>query len=312
MTRQETLKQWLADRQRKYADGLALFRDIAPAAISTKYLPYLEQVSDEVASFDSHFTMLVNKLSSIEREIRINPDRFPQAFEQADLKELPAITFDKDKELSVRNDKIKSLTEEIDDLREQLQEAESSEEDQSEEIESLTSTLEEKEEEIARLQKELEELNKPGIKVVTIDSLPVKLQQDYARIREITPLYASLHGEIANESLTAEQRKPLADQLCKLDDERRKLWKGIDDWSEGKTVQLEEKRPEFSENPVVRGYEIARHIKRLKNNIATSKAAAGKAAKDGRQTILDNALSRIARYESELSELEKEVSENPE
>ncbi|UVV77375.1 hypothetical protein NXW84_06400 [Bacteroides fragilis] len=66
-----------------------------------------------------------------------------------------------------------------------------------------------------------------------------------------------------------------------MDDERRKLWKQIDDYAEGKqaTLELDAKRPEYSENAVVRGFEIARQIKRLKQNITNSKTAAERAGK---------------------------------
>ena len=101
----------------------------------------------------------------------------------------------------------------------------------------------------------------------------------------------------------------MAEELCKLDDERRRLWKAIDTWSEGKgTLNLDAKRPVFSDNPVVRGIELARHVKRLKQNIVNSQRSADKAKEDGRQVVYDNAMSRIAGYEKELAEIEKEIS----
>ena len=83
----------------------------------------------------------------------------------------------------------------------------------------------------------------------------------------------------------------------------------IDSWAEGKgNLQLEEKRPEFSEYSIVRGIEIARQIKRLKNNISNSKAAADRAQKDGKQTVMQNALDRIEKYQTELATLEAEIA----
>ena len=84
----------------------------------------------------------------------------------------------------------------------------------------------------------------------------------------------------------------------------------LEAWAEGKgNLQLEEKRPEFSENSIVRGIEIARQIKRLKNNIVNSKSAAERAQKDGKQTVMQNALDRIEKYQAELTTLETEIAQ---
>ena len=87
------------------------------------------------------------------------------------------------------------------------------------------------------------------------------------------------------------------------------MWRRDHSWSEGKgTLNLDAKRPVFSDNPVVRGIELARHVKRLKQNIVNSQRSADKAKEDGRQVVYDNAMSRIAGYEKELAEIEKEIS----
>ena len=151
--------------------------------------------------------------------------------------------------------------------------------------------------------------NTPGVKIITEESLSPSIRKAYARIKEIAPLYASLHNDVANQDIPPEERQPIAEELCKLDDERRKLWKQIDTWAEGKgELQLEEKRPILSENSIVRGFEIARQIKRLKNNIANSKAASERARQDNKQTVMQNALDRIEKYETELAILEAEIT----
>ena len=50
-----TLQNWLADRKRKYADGLALFQALAPEEMRKKYIAFFSEVK-EVPQFDSHFT----------------------------------------------------------------------------------------------------------------------------------------------------------------------------------------------------------------------------------------------------------------
>ena len=139
--------------------------------------------------------------------------------------------------------------------------------------------------------------------IITEESLSPSIRKAYARIKEIAPLYASLHNDVANQDIPPEERQPIAEELCKLDDERRKLWKQIDTWAEGKgELQLEEKRPILSENSIVR------QIKRLKNNIANSKAASERARQDNKQTVMQNALDRIEKYETELAILEAEIT----
>lgn len=73
-------------------------------------------------------------------------------------------------------------------------------------------------------------------------------------------------------------------------------------------MNVETERPQYSDNAVVRGYELARAVKRLKQNIINSQKSAGKAQKDGRQVVYDNAMARIAAYEKELAEIEAEIN----
>lgn len=307
MTKQELLVAWLGNRQRKYADGLALFKELAPASMKGRYLAYLEQINEEPEQFDQHYTMLKNKLSDIGRNIRTSPAAYPKAFEETVA--VQALNEDEvANEVQKREAIINELQEQNDDLSEQVVELENSDEEKSDEIDTLKETIKSNEATIQKQQEELKALNTPGIKIVAEADLPPKMTKSYARIKEIVPLYASLHNDIANPDTPEEDRKKLAEQLCKLDDERRKLWKEIDNWAEGKTVNLDAERPQFSENKVVRGVEIARHIVRLKQNIQNCKGAITRAENDGKETIKQNAVARMANYEAELTELEKELA----
>ena len=97
--------------------------------------------------------------------------------------------------------------------------------------------------------------------------------------------------------------------ICKLVDERRRLCKQFDSWADGNgELRLKEKRPVYSENGVVRGIEIARQIKRLKQNITNSQSAANRAESQGKKTVMQNALDRVAGYQEELAALEKEIA----
>lgn len=306
MTRNEQLINWLGNRQRKYADGVALFDALAKQVQKEKYSVYFAAAPANPHIFDPHFTQLINCLTRISREIREAPELYPAANESIiEAKEVDEKA--RTEELTKRTAAIATHEQQIEELTERIEDLEGS--DNIGDISELQEQIDEHRAELEQLRKEVDALSNPGVKVVTEASMPTSIKKAYARIKEIAPLYASLHNDIANPDIEDEARKTLAEELCKLDDERRRLWKAIDAWSEGKgTLSLDAKRPVFSDNPVVRGIELARHVKRLKQNIVNSQRSADKAKEDGRQVVYDNAMSRIAGYEKELAEIEKEIS----
>ena len=305
MKRKEQLQQWLGDRRRTYADGLRLFRALASDAMAKRYSAYLEQSADGVSNpFDPRFTQLVNCLSKISHAIR-SGQHIPAAEEELLTVTVPAD--DKTVEREARQRRIEELKADNEDIATRIGYLEDESGTHADEIDGLKDQMEQNLDEIQQLRKDVDQLSAPGVKIVTEESLTPELKKAYQRIKEIAPLYASLHAEIASESTPDDDRKRLADKLCDLDDERRELWKQIDDWAEGKGVRLDEKRPEYSDNPTVRGYEMARQMKRLRQNIANSQEAADKALADGRQTIYENAMKRLERYRAELKELEEEI-----
>lgn len=306
MTRNEQLINWLGNRQRKYADGVALFDTLAKQVQKEKYSAYFAAAPANPHIFDPHFTQLINCLTRISREIREAPELYPAANESiVEAKEVDEKA--RTEELTKRTAAIATHEQQIEELTERIEYLEGS--DNTGDISELQEQIDEHRAEQEQLRKEVDALSEPGVKVVTEAFMPTSIKKAYARIKEIAPLYASLHNDIANPDLEDEKRKSLAEELCKLDDERRKLWKAIDTWAEGKgTLSLDAKRPVFSNNPVVRGIELARHVKRLKQNIVNSQRSADKAKEDGRQVVYDNAMSRIAGYEEELAEIEKEIA----
>ena len=305
MKRKEQLQQWLGDRRRTYADGLRLFRALASDAMAKRYSAYLEQSADGVSNpFDPRFTQLVNCLSKISHAIR-SGQHIPAAEEELLTVTVPAD--DKTVEREARQRRIEELKADNEDIATRIGYLEDENGTHADDIAELQEQMEQNLDEIQQLRKDVDQLSAPGVKIVTEESLTPELNKAYQRIKEIAPLYASLHADIASESTPDDARKRMADKLCDLDDERRELWKQIDDWAEGKGVRLDEKRPEYSDNPTVRGYEMARQMKRLRQNIANSQEAADKAQADGRQTIYENAMKRLERYRAELKELEEEI-----
>lgn len=144
--------------------------------------------------------------------------------------------------------------------------------------------------------------------VLTAKDLPKNEAGYYARIQEIFPLVGSLHAQLADESLTDNERKDIADEIVSLDSERRSLWDKIDNFLLGRPSDLKEVRPEYSDNQFVRGLQIASRIKKVKDNIGKTKGSITKFTKEGNDKALANAQARLERYERELAQLEAEVT----
>ena len=289
----KTIQEWLAAPNRKYAEGLAIFKIAAAPEIKKKYGEYFSAVDGEPEQFDMHFGMLINKVSDIENKMRINPD----AFKDLTLLVAPV---DNSKEIAAKEAEISTLKATIETL--QSKEIESTEIEDNATVISLT----EAEEKLVALETELETLKeKRGISIVQYDNLPEDIKKLYDRVKAITPLMASLHADISVEEIHPNTRKSLAKKLCDLDDERRLAWDAIDVWSEGKTVEPTLEANSFSDDVLAKGMQIARRMERLKENINRAKESAGNA---DRETIKESALKRIEKYEKELAELQALVT----
>ena len=296
-----TLQNWLANRQRRYADGVALFRSLAPEEMKSKYLSFFSEVAD-APQFDNHYTVLVNKLTSITRMAGARPQTMATAVavaKAADAKANEVLGDKVLKEILVKETELFALQDKITAL-------EDDNEDKSEEIAALESDLEEAQEELQELQDRLAVL-RPGAKIVTYTSLPDNIRLIFDRVRYITPLYASLFTEMQNESLTPEQRAPIANQVHDLWIERAGLWDQIDAWAEGKHValKLQEKRTEdLPTDPVLKGMQIANRIERLKENIRRTEVSIANHDKNGKMNLKQKAEQRLNAYQKELAELE--------
>ena len=310
---QVTLQNWLADRGRTYADGVALFCALAPEDMKRTLSAYFNEVKD-APQFDSHYTVLVNKLSTIARNS--GAQKIVTTSEKAVglLATAVNIVTATDKAMDkVEGDKVlKDILvkeSELFALRDRIRELENDNEDKTDEIEALESDLEEKSEELEELQEKFA-LLRPGAKIVTYSSLPDNIRPMFDRVREITPLYASLFTEMQNESLTPERREPIADQVHALWIERSGLWDQIDAWAEGKKVELkvEEKRTEeLPTDQVIRGMQMANRIERLKENIRRTEVSVINHDKNGKLNLKQKAQQRLSEYQKELAELESKA-----
>lgn len=287
------IREWLAKPSGRYFDGLAIFTQLASPKIKEKFERFFNEMKSEPTTLDIHFTMLINKVADIERNVSLSP----KAYEGVTLTFKLVEADDETKEL------IATKELELADLRTKVEELEADKGEVDDENLELNDQVEELEESIQALEDELETLRaKRGIQIVNYDNLPEDIQKLYDRVRIITPEMASIHAEISVEKLHYKTREKLVAQLYKLDDERRAAWDAIDDWSEGKQTEtpiVKEALP-YSDDQVIAGAQMARRIIKLEENIKNSQATYDKA---DREVIKENALKRIEAYNKELAEL---------
>lgn len=305
------LALWLCDRQRKYADGLELFKKYAPEEMKKKHLTFFSQVSNP-PQFDTHFTVLINKLNTVLRSagqkvqttvVEETSQIVKSAVAKAENMKEVLNKAEGDKVLS----EIKTAESELFKLQDRIDELENDNEDKSDEIAELESELESKLEELQDLQDRFSVL-RAGVKIVTYSALPDDIKVIYDRIRAITPLYASLFTEMGNEKLSPEEREPIAAQVNELWNERAKLWDMMDAWAEGKQVKLDISLPKTSElptNDVNKGVQIANRIERLKENIRRTEMSIEGHSKAGKENLKVKAEQRLKDYKLELDELVK-------
>lgn len=305
-----TLQNWLADRKRKYADGLALFQALAPEEMRKKYIAFFSEVK-EVPQFDSHFTVLVNKLTTVARLSSAQPQITTSEWGSMLLRTAVAATKAIEKTANqLKGDKVlKEILvkeSELFKLQDKITELEEDNDDKSGEIDQLQAELEEAQEELQELQDQFA-LLRPGAKIATYSSLPDNIRTIFDEVRQITPLYAALFTEMQNEALTAEQRKPIADQVHELWSRRAKLWDQIDAWAEGKQIQLKtevQKTEELPADQLLKGMQIANRIERLRENIRRTEISIAQHKKNGKLNLRQKAEQRLADYKRELAELD--------
>jgi chromosome segregation ATPase len=305
-----TLQNWLADRKRKYADGLALFQALAPEEMRKKYIAFFSEVK-EVPQFDSHFTVLVNKLTTVARLSSAQPQITISERGSILLKTAVAATKAIEKTANqLKGDKVlKEILvkeSELFKLQDKITELEEDNDDKSGEIDQLQAELEEAQEELQELQDQFA-LLRPGAKIATYSSLPDNIRTIFDEVRQITPLYAALFTEMQNEALTPEQRKPIADQAHELWTRRAKLWDQIDAWAEGKQIQLKtevQKTEELPADQLLKGMQIANRIERLRENIRRTETSIAQHEKNGKLNLRQKAEQRLAYYKRELAELD--------
>ena len=290
-----TIQMWLSNRLRKYADGVALFKANATPLMLKSFGGFFGEVSN-VPPFDNHFSVLVNKLTIIMRDNRETKSILLGGTKTVDSQiKVDALII----ALQEKEREHIDLINEIDELTDEGDE-------KSEEINELSDQRDEMENEIRSLHDQIESLHQ-GLKIVTYTNLPDDIKALYDRTRAITPLYAVCFNDMANESLTDEERAELAEQVKSHYDERAECWKQIDDWSNSTGAKLylekfiEEKTPE--QTAIKQGVDLVNRIERLKENIKRCEKALLKHKENGKENYAATTELKIKEYQAELDSL---------
>lgn len=304
------VSKWLNNPKRDYREGLEIFKQYASQSIRVQYEHFLTVGADDekIDQFDKRFPILINKISSILIKMKLDPKKY---VEYPGTKTLAFTGSNIRKEIASKAAEVKSEKEETATLLAKIASLSEAGEEKQDEIEELNEQLEKQKETVEKLEAELSsKIEKSGLKVVTHEDLPAKLKELFDIAKEITPLMAAIHSDLSKEQISDEERKKLAEELCRLDDERRNIWDKIDTWAEGGEILLDAPKENlYSEDPLAKGMQIANRIERLKENISrTSKSIIGH-EKSGKENLKIKAQDRLASYEKELAELEQIVNE---
>lgn len=155
-----------------------------------------------------------------------------------------------------------------------------------------------------------------GIHIAKYSDLPADMQAKYDRLKQIAPLIGSLHADLTRTDIDGDKRKLTAQELCQLDDERRKLWQQLDAWAEGQTK--EEKPAPTTQQPAAATTDVSaedelqlwRRDKRLRDNVrAARQTIEAQGGKEGCEGTVARAKERLARYTKEQVEVRARLAE---
>ena len=144
-------------------------------------------------------------------------------------------------------------------------------------------------------------------KPVSLDELPDSFATDRTRLKEIIPMMAKLHADMANNKLPDDKRLLLVQDLLSLDDERRAIWARIDEFAKGNTIEVvvSEEESAVLESGVALGIQLAKKIDNLKEKIARNEESIRVNTKNKKPHLAKSAEERLVKYRQELEELQK-------
>ena len=149
-------------------------------------------------------------------------------------------------------------------------------------------------------------------KQITLDELPAEFCAERERLKDLIPLMAKIHAEMAAEKAD-DKRLALVTELVKFDDERRAIWERINAGTpENVVIESPEDNEVINQNMLKLGMELTKKVKNLKEKITRNEDSHKKHIDGGKQKDADKALERITAYKAELATLEAIVGDSDE
>ena len=145
-----------------------------------------------------------------------------------------------------------------------------------------------------------------GLKITDLSQLPEEFTQDVARLKEIVPLMAKIHADMAAE-IADDVRAGLRTQLVELDDERRAIWDRINKFmAEGEKGSIEKSQAEqtVEKNMFEFGKEVAEEMSKLKGYVTRNTNLAKKYTDESKKDKAADAQQRADEYAKQLADLE--------
>lgn len=269
------IKIWLANKNRKYSEGLAYFNKFASDKQKDSFGKYLNAVkNDDISQFDTagRFPLLINQVIFIERSIKSSPAQYIAS----KTKKKPMINTEGlsggKKDEASKVDKNSPNTNAVNAPK--------------------------------------GDVNAPADAkqraVTSLDQLPENFAPIRTRLKELVPYMAKVHADMAAE-LADDKRAVLRKELIALDDERRSIWKRIDKFLAGtpeSKIEKEEAEKVLEQNMLVVGVDLAKRIGLLKSYIKRNTDSLKKHQAAGYEVKAASAQEKIDMYSKELAELE--------
>lgn len=138
--------------------------------------------------------------------------------------------------------------------------------------------------------------------------LPPEFEVHQERLKELIPLMARAHAEMADEKIADDKRAKLRRELVEMDKERRSIWAEIDKYVEDGTapdVELSEEEIDVVENMIKLGAQTALRIGQLKGYITRGLKTLQEHLDAGKDKLAATAQEKLDKWVVELAELEE-------
>jgi len=140
---------------------------------------------------------------------------------------------------------------------------------------------------------------------VNAENIPLHLQNDFARIQEITPMLGGLHAKLKASKEVAEA-KEICEKIVELDSEKRSLWAKIDDFN---GLSPEERNKVLNPNPNnERIIELGKELKITRDSLNRKIKDIEKHRKNKKSELAAKGEEKAKEYQQKIDALETEIA----